>query len=427
MSGQRARLLRLFGSSVIDQAMLSGANFLVGLILIRYTSQAQYGYYVLAFNVALLVTTLQGSFIGTPLVIRLPSLSPAERRQWVGSLWRDQRRWAMVGTCAALLLTGMAWATEAIPTEAGPVTLAAIALLLATTYREYFRGILLMYQRPHAVLAADAVYAVGLIAGGLLAMLHPASAVIMLMMATASAVVCGLLLRRALGDGMADDAAPGRLRDIARVGMWAAAGAVIYWLFSQGYSFLAAATLDITAVAALAATRLLMMPINLLSAGIQKQLTPVASAWLHAHGGRHTLRRLASFSGAMGLACLVYAALIWWMRDWIFIDLLRKEIAQRDTLLLMWSGIFMLMVMRDPLILLAVLRQRFRALSAITSISAVLSLGISYLCMRQLGVTGALIGIMAGEAFNLVAMGGLAWHEARRSENDADLASGTAS
>ena len=407
------RLLRLFGSSVIDQAMLSGANLLVGLILIRYTPQAQYGYYVLAFNAMMLITTLQGTFIGTPMVIRLPSLDQAARRQWVGGLWRDQRRWMVFGAAAALVGCGLAWAGGGVTTETAPVVLAAIVLILAAVYREYFRSILLMYQRPHAVLVADAVYAIGLVAGSGLAMHHPSAAAVALLASAASALVCGRLLRRALGNDIDPAAAPGRLREIARVGMWAASGGVIYWLFNQGYSFLAAATLDITAVAALAGTRLLMMPINLLSAGVQKQLAPIASDWLHTHGPRQTLRRLAKFSLVMGLIALLYSGVVWWLRDWIFSDILRKEFAQRDTLLLLWSVIFMMMVVRDPLMLLTVLRQRFRMLTAATLVCAVISLLVSYWCMQRLGVTGALIGIIAGELCYLGAVLGLALHGAR--------------
>ena len=46
----QSRLLRLFSGTVIDQAMLSAVNFLVGLLLIRYTTDADYASYVLAVS-----------------------------------------------------------------------------------------------------------------------------------------------------------------------------------------------------------------------------------------------------------------------------------------------------------------------------------------------------------------------------------------
>ena len=67
-----SRLLRLFSSAVIDQALLSATNFAVGLLLIRYTSDADYGQYVLAFNALLLITSFQGALIGGPPVSARP-------------------------------------------------------------------------------------------------------------------------------------------------------------------------------------------------------------------------------------------------------------------------------------------------------------------------------------------------------------------
>ncbi len=390
-------LARLFGSSIVDQAMLSAANFAVGMLLIRYTPADQYGYYILAFNTMMLLTTLQGTFIGTPLVIRLPALDPDARRHWIGGLLRDQMRLGAAGAVIALATTAALWSAGVLDQTSTWVVLAALVLVLAALYREYLRGILLMLRRPHVVLAADALYVTGLLAGSLLAVISPAPAAIALLAGACSALVGARWLRKRMAADI-DAAAPtGRLREIARVGIWAASGGVIYWLFNQGYNFLTAATLDLAAVAALAASRLTLMPINLLSAGMQKQLAPIASGWLHEFGARRTLRRLLGFSVAMGAMTLCYAAVLWLGRDWIFLDLMRKEFPQRDTMLILWSALFLLSVMREPVMLIPVLRQRFKTLTVGTLGCAVLALVISYFGMLAWGPMGAIVGILAGE------------------------------
>jgi len=203
------------------------------------------------------------------------------------------------------------------------------------------------------------------------------------------------------------------------MGFWAASGGVIYWLFNQGYNFLTAATLDLAAVAALAASRLTLMPINLLLAGMQKQLTPLASVWMHGMGARRTLRRLMLFSLALALFTLLYGAVIWLLRDWIFLDLMRKDFPQRDLLLVLWIGLFVLMVIREPIMMVPLLRQRFRALSAATLVCALIALAISYVGMLQLGPIGAVIGILTGEACYGLAVIVMAWREVRRDDGDA--------
>jgi len=413
-SSPYASLMRIFGSSVADQAMLSGANLLIGLILIRYTSETQYGYYVLAFNAMMLATTLQGTFINTPLVAMLPTMNDSTRGQWLGSLLHDQRRWAAGAAVVSIVVAGIALFTGALPAEAAPICGAAIVLILAALYREYYRGILIMLRRPHPVLAADAVYVVGLIAGGLLASQSPLAATVALLSAAVSAVVGGTLLRRVLGDAVDHSAAPGRLRDIARTGIWAAAGGVIYWLFNQGYSFLTVMTLDVNAVAAVAAARLLLMPVNLLVTGVQKQLMPMAAGWLHEHGARKTLMRLCAFSLALGLGAAIYVVIAWVLRHWIFIDLMHKDFAKRDELLLLWSCIFLIMALREPIMLVSVMRQHFRILAATAGVCSVIALAASYVCMQAWGAPGAPFGILIGEVAYFTVAIVLALVEVRR-------------
>ena len=410
-------LARLFGSSIADQAMLSAANFGVGLILIRYAAEAQYGYYILAFNTMMLLTTLQGTFIGTPMVIRLPGLDETARRQWMGSLLRDQKWLGAAGGALALVVALAGWAMGLFDGESTLVVVAAIGLVLAALYREYLRGILLMYHRPQQVLGADAIYVAVLLAGCALAVRTPVAAAGALLAGTMAALACASVLHRVLANDIERGAAPGRLREIARMGFWAASGGVIYWLFNQGYNFLTAVTLDLAAVAALAASRLTLMPINLLLAGMQKQLTPLASDWMHGMGARRTLRRLMLFSLVLALFTLLYGAVIWLLRDWIFLDLMRKDFPQRDLLLVLWIGLFVLMVIREPIMMVPLLRQRFRALSAATLVCALIALAISYVGMLQLGPVGAVIGILTGEACYGLAVIVMAWREVRRDDD----------
>ena len=46
---------RMLGSAVTSQAVLSAASFAVGLLLIRHTSDLQYGYFILASSAVLLI------------------------------------------------------------------------------------------------------------------------------------------------------------------------------------------------------------------------------------------------------------------------------------------------------------------------------------------------------------------------------------
>ena len=401
---RRVASIKMFGSAVISQALLSAANFVAGVLLIRHTTDQQYGYYILAATAILLLTSLQGAFFNPPLVNRLALLDRPGRGDLVGGLYRDQRRVLLLFGALALISSTVLWQLAWVSQQEFSLLVITSLALLAVLQRNYFRLTLLAYRRSHDVLRTDVGFVLILLLGIPLALLTPQPAVSAILATGLAAAVSGVWTSRALRQhepwntrGM-----PGILREVAPLAIWSTAGAGIHWAFSQGYMYLAAGTLDIAAVAAIAATRLLMMPVNLLSAGIGTLMLSMTTGWLHQHGLVVAFRRLTLFALALGGVSLCYFVTVWWLRDWIFAEVLQKQFAQRDALLLLWSAAFFCMVIRDQLLYLLVARERFRQLTSLACISASASLLAGYLGMQQWGVIGAPAGVLMGEVLNLV-------------------------
>ena len=405
----------LFGSAITSQALLSAASLVVGLILIRRTTDLQYGYYILASGALILLSSLQNAFFNPALAIRISRLDQAGRRALIGGLFREQRRIATaLGAIAAVTAT-ILWFAGVLDTVTGPLVLATVAAAIVVLNREYFRMVLLARRRAYDVLRTDALYVLLLVAGVFLATMTSAPATTALFMLGLAAVGSGILLARTLRRVESWDAlgVPGILRDIAPLAAWSTTGAALHWTFSQGYAYLVAGTLDLTAVAAIAATRLTVMPVNMLSSGIGMLMLPLVSRWLHEHGTSRVLRRLMTLAAALVGASLCYFTVVWLLRDWIFSTLLHKEFEQRDQLLMLWSATFLIIVVRDQLTHFVAARGLFRPLTFLVLLSAALSLTASYWGMLWLGAEGALLGVMIGEAINLGGIVMLSFYEAR--------------
>jgi O-antigen/teichoic acid export membrane protein len=410
--------VRLLGSAVIVQALLSAGSLGVGLILIRNASNAQYGSYVLVLNALLLVTALQNNFIMAPMVHRMTRLDALGRADLIGGLLRDQRHLVPLAGAAAVAVTIALRLSGALSVFTTVLVMASIAAAIATLYREFFRMVLLAYRQPVEVMQVDLLYVVMLVCGAFLATLTPAPAVVTVLILCAAAATAGVLLSKLLWRHEPWNVAGSRgiLRQMIPVGAWTVAGGAIHWSFSQGYNYLIVGTLDVNAVAAAAATRILMMPVNMLSTGISSLMLPTASGWLQKHGARTVFSRLALLAAALSGLALCYLAVVWLCRDWIFANLLHKQFEQRDLLLTLWSVIFVLMIFRDQLLYLPLARTRYRPLTALTLASAVLSLAVSYLCMVRIGVAGALVGVLSGEILSvagLVVFGFIEMHRDR--------------
>jgi O-antigen/teichoic acid export membrane protein len=397
--GGRATFLRMFSGAVAVQAMLSASSFAVGLLLVRRTSDAQYGYYVLITVTVLLLTSVQWSFISPPMIIRMSRSNQTERADLIGGLYRDQTRLLPVLGLFAAILAVVLWINGKLDLQLAATLVCGTLATIAALHRDFLRSILFAYRRPNDVLRSDSLYCVLLVAGAFAATftsIPSAAAALTLALAcfAGSRMLSAAIWRH---EPWNPKAPLGMLREIAPVGALSAVGSGVHLLYSQGYNYLVAGTLDIKAVAALAATRLLVMPVNLLSTGVGTLMLPTVSRWLQHSTRPRVFWRLALVSaGLAGLACS-YLLIMWFARSWVFADLLKKQFSARDGLLLMWSTIAIVMIFRDQLLHYLVARARFGTTSSMTTVSAVIAVSISLIAMRRIGVIGALLGLLVGE------------------------------
>lgn len=396
-------LAGLLGSAVLTQALLSATNLAVGLNLLRHTTDLQYGYYVLMQSSILYLCVAQGSFIQPQLITRMRAADAAGRAALIGGLLRDQRRTWLLAAALFVAVTGVLWLSGKLDTATVLVVFAASAAGVATLYREFFRMVLLGHRRPVDVLGVDGVYATLVLGGALIATRTAAPAAVTGLSLALAALTSGWLAARALWrfERWNILGAPGILRELVPLGTWSTAGASVHWVLSQGYTYLVAAVLSVPAVAAIAATRLTIMPINLLSSGVGTVMLPTIAGWLTQHETPKVLRRTLSFTLLLSTLAICYFAAVWVLRDWIFTQVLHKRLAQRDALLLLWFAIGVAMVVRDQLIYLPTVRHRFRQLTTLSTANALVALCFTYIGLVRLGVTGALWGLLIGETLNV--------------------------
>lgn len=411
-----ARLVRTFGIGLSIQAMLSIANFLAGLILLRRASDLQYSYYVLASGALLLLTSLQTAFIQPHIVTSLTRLDAPARRELVGGVLSANRLWVPLLCAAALLLTAGLWLLHWLDAEQALIVAVSCLTAGIALSRELVRVTLFAYRAPFDVLRSDLIYVAAFVAGVYLATLTTRPAVWAMAAAGVAALAGRSILRQGLWrhEAWNPHARREALRKIAALGGWAITGAGIHWLLIQGYSYLVAGLLDVRQVAALAATRLSLAPVFVLSGGVSMLLFPMTSRWVHELGVAAAARRLILLAAALTGVALCYMGVMWLARDWIFAVVLRKQFAQRDLLLMLWCAVFLVTLCRDQLATLPASRERFRDMTLLTGASALVWLVASYLAMLRIGAPGAVVGILVGELVNVAGIGVMILRETRQ-------------
>ena len=400
----RGGLLRQFSTTVIDQVVLSGANFLVGLLLIRQTSDVDYGLFVLVQSAITLLMSGQMAWLSSPLAVLAPGKAPALRRLMVGAVEISQRRFLRRASAVALVVPVTGYLLHAWTGLESLVIALGIAACWTALQREYLRGVLLIYGRPQSMLRADLINVGVLLAGGLIAAYGPRPAVLWAVSALIASALAGeAAARRALTKDpgfVAGDAAP-FWKEMRPLAVWATVGAMTYWIYNQSYNYVLASRIDLTAVADVNAARLLLMPTIVLTVGVKTLLVPTAASWLAESSVGRLIRRLLLFATGIALIDVVYCILLWIFRDLLSHDLMHKTIGNRDLLLILWAILSLIALYRDLLQTGLFALRKFRSLAGVTALSAAVSLTITWFGIKGWGPAAALIGQVVGETINL--------------------------
>jgi O-antigen/teichoic acid export membrane protein len=112
--------------AVIDQGLISGSNFLIGVLLARWLAPEAYGAYGLAFAIFLLLSLVHQALILEPMSVFGPSQYRNCQQDYLGSLlWIE----GGLGLMAACILGLAAWVTYQTARSPGlPAALTGMAL-----------------------------------------------------------------------------------------------------------------------------------------------------------------------------------------------------------------------------------------------------------------------------------------------------------
>jgi O-antigen/teichoic acid export membrane protein len=124
--GKFARWITKGGLAILDQGLISGSNFLIGILLARWLMPEQYGAFALAFSVFLLLSYVYQSFLSEPQAVFSGSSYRGSLRGYLKTLLGIH----LILTCFGVVLLGGAAAIAAVLGKGNglPGALAGIAI-----------------------------------------------------------------------------------------------------------------------------------------------------------------------------------------------------------------------------------------------------------------------------------------------------------
>jgi glycosyltransferase involved in cell wall biosynthesis/O-antigen/teichoic acid export membrane protein len=268
--------------ALVTQVLISGANFVMSLLLARWLLPFQYGFYTLAFSIFLVVSSLHTAVLIEPMAVLGPALYGTSLSLYLGKLVR------LHFAIAAVLAVTLALGAEVISRVphftgfSGPLWGACLATPWIL-FLWFGRQAAYLEMRLDIAVEGASAYAISmlLVVFGLhsFGRLSPLGA--FLALAVAGAVGGAFLVVR-IRPKLRSSPTDGSLATIWKqhwvYGRWVVVTALVYWVSGQAaYFFIAAAFLKMEDVGTISALQNLVAPLSQFLTALTLVLLPWAS------------------------------------------------------------------------------------------------------------------------------------------------------
>jgi O-antigen/teichoic acid export membrane protein len=404
------RSLFQFGRSrrsltILDQAIVSGSNFITGIILVRGLGLVEFGRFTIAYAILLLANSVQLSFISSPM-ITLGSLSvtPEERRRFVRGMFGVQ----MIFCAAASILAvaGTAVYVSVRHSEGAmefllPFASAVVAFLMQDWLRRYYFTV----DKAFASLGNDVISYLGqVVVLGLLWWAHRLTlnaALWSIAVTSGGAFAVGALLER-LASTRAETREAWRQAHGISIDLGIANQ--LQWLVYQGAMLIGAGVVGAQAAGGVRATQNIVGPVNVAYQAMEN-IVPLRAAEEMKRGGIERVSAFLFRFGAIGFLGLLvfFSAAALFSRQFLSFFYGRQLHAFAGVLDLQMLYFLLTWPIRQVSFLFRTIKYT-RPILIGSLVAAVVSLVAVYPGVRAFGAVGIMLAAVAAQIANLAYM-----------------------
>jgi O-antigen/teichoic acid export membrane protein len=395
--------------TLLDQAIVSGSNFITGIILVRGLGLIEFGRFTIAYAILLLANSVQLSFISSPM-ITLGSLcaTPEERRHFVRGIFGVQMIFcaiasvlAVVGTAAYATIRGHASTSDFML----PLASAVVAFLMQDWLRRYYFTV----GKTSASLWNDVISYVGQVL--VLCLLWWAHRLTLntvfwsIAMTSGAAFALGAALER-LGCTRTETSEAWRRSHAISIDL--GISNQLQWLVYQGAMLIGAGVVGPQAAGGVRATQNIIGPVNVAYQAMEN-IVPVRAAEEMKRGGIERVSAFLFRFGAMGFVALLvfFSAAALFSRQFLSFFYGHQLHAYAAVLDLQMLYFLLTWPIRQVSFLFRTIRTTRPILNA-SVIAAIVSLAVVYPAVRAFGAIGIMLAAVAAQIANLACLI-LAW------------------
>lgn len=372
--------------------MVSGANFLTGIILARFLGLEGFGVFTLVWALYLFSYAIQEGLIIFPMMSVVPKLSLQEQPAYFGAVFTLSFVYAMF---AALLLAATLAVGNALGWKTGGFVAALFWVVLFRLLQDFIRRYFFVTEKPHIALLLDSVCYLGQL-GAIWALLAAGYGQVKWVLYAHAFTAAVSVLLSLIFMGTLRNSWPTikvwakRNWDSSR---WLTLSELAEWV--TNYSFIAAAgaLTGVASVGAIRAAQNIMGVSHIFLLGLDNVLPAMASAHFAKEGWVGLIRfaRKASYL-VVGLMLLFVLVVGLFPEFWLQLFYGPEYAGYGHVVLWMGAYYVMLAIVIPPRIILRTIEDT-RPIFSSFLVTAVLSLVLAFPLARVAGLSGILAGM----------------------------------
>ncbi len=398
--------------SLLNQFIGGGGNFLLGVYLARTLPLEQFGVYGIGFGICMLYVGVGNAVILTQMIVNMTDKMDSEKIAYASGML-----FLLCLMSASLFVLTVAGAIFALALAPGfssflpavfSVMLAAISMLAA----EFFICYAFIRRREHAAVAVNALTMLVILSGfaivrlcqivltgDMALLLYAAGASISAATAYLASPLQLRLRQPRLRENIAESWAHGR---------WALGGVALTWLQTQTYTYVLAFCLGPIGIGQANAARIFISPFNFILTSVNKIAIPRLVEFRDSN--RTEMFRVSFLlTASLLILTILYSTVLLGNIEYLSKLVLGRHDQAITSIVWVWCLLLIVQMARSCGGILLQVQRKFRLLMLANIPSVVITIAMSAILIRWLSVSGAVMGLLAGE----ITLAILIWREIR--------------
>lgn len=311
---ERKSPLKGVSHSLIDQALLSISNFLIGLAFIKFATKHDYYAYSQLIGYVALTLAIQAALVTTTALTLLPQKRGLERLRSANVFFGLQLFLSLGLAIIGSIFLWVLPAAISMEDIGAPLILAMALMVLSTWLREFLRNVQFINARADLCLQQDIAYVLLVSLGvGALVYANRVRADEMLLVIGAAGVITAIpwLKKASLVPVFAVGHWSELWREIWPFARWSLPAGLVAWASGNGYLLIGAHFLGPESTAEIVAAKLFTAPLGMVFVSWGNIFRPKVSHWISMNAIRDVARltRL-SMMGVAGVVGVYFLLLV---------------------------------------------------------------------------------------------------------------------